>query len=190
MRRAFEAYQYVAPALFTPLATWLWWLHYDGHIGLTAIALIVPVAHAYIVPGIGTNLLRVWEFDTHLRLGRFRPHHGFVFGSATAMLMLFAIGTPTAHPSTADMVTSGLFAAVILGFVNWLYDAVAIQAGFLRVYNQPWADGRGSLSIAGDYAFWFFGGFGFLFGAGLKAAEGLLLMEPRALRAVGVAAVL
>ena len=25
MRRAFEAYQYVAPALLTPLAAWLWW---------------------------------------------------------------------------------------------------------------------------------------------------------------------
>src|SRR4051794_17616366 len=148
MRRLFEVYQYLAPAVLTPLAAWLWWRHYDGNVPLAAIAVLVPVAHAYIVPGIGTNLLRVWEFDTALRLGHFRPHHGFVFGSATAMLMLFAIGAPTSHPSVPEMVTSGLFAAVILGLVNWLYDAAAIQAGFLRVYNQPWADGRGALAVA------------------------------------------
>ena len=58
MRRAFEAYQYVAPALLTPLAAWLWWRHYDGNAALAAIALVVPIAYAYIVPGIGTNLLR------------------------------------------------------------------------------------------------------------------------------------
>jgi hypothetical protein len=92
MRRAFEAYQYVAPALLTPLAAWLWWRHYDGDVALAAIALLVPITYAYIVPGIGTNLLRVWEFDTRLRLGRFRPHHGFVFGTATAMLALPTIG--------------------------------------------------------------------------------------------------
>ena len=46
MRRAFEAYQYVAPALLTPLAAWLWWRHYDGHVALAAIALVVPIAAA------------------------------------------------------------------------------------------------------------------------------------------------
>src|SRR4029450_10930906 len=103
MRRAFEAYQYVAPALFTPLAPWLWSLHSHGHLALAAIAHIVPIAYAYIVPGIGTNLLRVWEFDTRLRLGRFRPHHGFVFGSATAMLVLPVIGAPEASPTMLDV---------------------------------------------------------------------------------------
>jgi hypothetical protein len=185
MRRAFEAYQYVAPALFTPLAAWLWWLHYDGHLALAAIALIVPIAYAYIVPGIGTNLLRVWEFDTRLRLGRFRPHHGFVFGSATAMLALPAIGAPSAHPSAQDIVLHSFAVAGILGLINWLYDALAIRAGFLKVYNQPWADGQGAWSIAGDYAPWFFGGFGLIYAAGLKVAEGALLAEANTGRAIG-----
>src|SRR5215210_554529 len=113
VRRAFEAYQYLAPAVLTPLAAWLWWRHYDGHLALAAIARLGPTAHAYIVPGICTNLLRVWEFDTRLRLGRFRPHHGFVFGSATAMLALPAIGAPATHPTAIDIVVSGVAAACI-----------------------------------------------------------------------------
>ncbi len=186
MRRAFEVYQYVAPALLTPLAAWLWWRHYDGNVALAAIALAVPIAYAYIVPGIGTNLLQVWEFDTRLRLGRFRPHHGFVFGSATAMLVLPAIGAPTPSLTMLDVLARGIAVAGILGVLNWLYDALAIRAGFLKVYNQPWADGRDAWSIASDYAPWFFGGFGLIYAAGLKLAEGALLAEPDAGRAVGV----
>ena len=186
MRRAFETYQYVAPALLTPLAGWLWWQHYNGHVALAAIALLVPIAYAYIVPGIGTNLLQVWEFDTRLRLGRFRPHHGFVFGSATAMLVLLAIGAPAGNPTMLDVLARGMAVAGVLGVVNWLYDALAIRAGFLKVYNQPWADGRDAWSIASDYAPWFFGGFGLIYAAGLKLAEGALLADPETSRAVAV----
>lgn len=183
MRRAFETYQYLAPAVLTPLGAWLWWRHYDGNVALAAVAVLVPIAHAYIVPAIGTNVLRVWEFDTRLRLGRFRPHHGFVFGSATAMLMLLVIGEPVAHPVAAEAIRAGVLAACVLGAVNWLYDAAAIRAGILKVYNQPWAEGRGPGSIAGDYALWFFGGFGLIQGAGLKLAEGMLLDDPDPSRA-------
>lgn len=188
MRRVFEIYQYLAPAVLTPLAAWLWWHHYDGHSWLVATALVVPIAHAYIVPGIGTNVLRVWEFDTRLRLGRFRPHHGFVFGSATAMLAWLAIGKPTAHPTAMEVVLTGVAVAILLGAVNYIYDALAIRAGILRVYNQPWADGRGPWATAADYAPWFFGGFGFVYGAGLKLAEGMLLTASAS--GGGVAAVL
>jgi hypothetical protein len=186
MRRLLDIYQYVAPAVLTPLAVWLWWRHYDGHAELAALAIGVPIAHAYIVPGIGTNVLRVWEFDTRLKLGRFRPQHGFMFGSATALLMLLAVGAPIAHPTLADVTTTALLAAIILGAINWLYDVAAIRAGVLKVYNQPWADGRGAGAIVSDYAPWFFGGFGLIQGAGLKFAEGVLLAGAGASAAIAI----
>src|SRR5262245_21457731 len=174
MRRLFETYQYVAPAVLTPLAAWLWWRHYHGHSGLAAIALLVPIVHAYVVPGVGTNILGVWEFDTRLRLGRFRPHHGFVFGSATAMLVLLTLGEASQSASSGGLLRRGLVAAGVRGAVNWVYDVLAIRAGILRVYNQPWAEGQGPISIANDYAPWFFGGFGFVYGVGLGIAESML----------------
>jgi hypothetical protein len=186
MRRLLDVYQYAAPALVTPLVVWLWWRHYEGNLALMALAVVVPIAHGYVVPGIGTNVLRVWEFDTRLKLGRFRPHHGFVFGSATALLLLPALGTPTAHPTFADIATSALLAAFILGTVNWLYDVAAIRAGILKVYNQPSAEGRGPVAIVNDYAPWFFGGFGLIQGAGLKFAEGVLLPGANAATAVTI----
>src|SRR5215813_3932370 len=129
MRRLFETYQYVAPAVLTPLAAWLWWRHCDGNATLAAIALLVPIAHAYLVPGVGTNILKVWEFDTRLRLGRFRPHHGFVFGSATAMLALLTIGRPSAQLLPSEVLRSALLTGLLLGSINWFYDVAAIRAG-------------------------------------------------------------
>ena len=186
MKRALSLYQYAAPIILGPLSFVLWQRTYNGNLKLMAAAWLVPVLWAYIVPGIGTNVLKVWEFDTRLKLGRFRPHHGFVFGSATAVLMLPAVGVPTADPTFADVAMSALIAALILGAVNWLYDMAAIRAGILKVYNQPWAEGRGPVAIVNDYAPWFFGGFGLIQGAGLKFAEGMLLPAADPFRAAGV----
>jgi hypothetical protein len=124
-------------------------------------------------------VLGVWEFDTRLRLGRFRPHHGFVFGSATAMLAWLAHAAPARD--LADVGRSALVIGSLLGFWNVLYDVKALQAGILRVYNQPWAEGKGTAEIVLDYGPWFFGGFGAIYGGGMAVLElldfrGLLTM--------------
>jgi hypothetical protein len=41
----------------------------------------------------------------------------------------------------------------------------------LRVYNQPWAEGRGEEAVALDYAPWFFGGFGAAYGLAVAGFE-------------------
>jgi hypothetical protein len=168
MKRALSIYQYVAPAVLAPLSFLLWRDRYRGDLQLVAAAWLVPVLWAYIVPGIGTNVLKVWEFTTKLRLGRFRPHHGFVFGSATSML-----GWLVHVPSTSwlDASRNALILCSVLAFWNLLYEVVALRTGILRVYNQPWADGAGEEAVAMDYAPWFFGGFGAAYGFGMGAME-------------------
>lgn len=168
-KRALEWYQYVAPAVLTPLSFWLWWQYYDGAIWLVLMAWLLPILYAYIVPGVGTNVLKMWEFDTSLRLGRFRPHHGFVFGSATAAIAWLVHGDPA--DGLLDIVRLSVVFASVLGFWNLLYDVKAIEARHLRVYNQPWAEGKQAESVAMDYAPWFFAGFGAIYGAGIGIAE-------------------
>src|SRR5262245_23380340 len=158
MKRALSVYQYVAPAILAPASFLLWRREYAGDLRLVAAAWLVPILWAYIVPGIGTNVLKVWEFDTRVRLGRFRPHHGFVFGSATAMLAWLVHGGPV-H-DLWGVARSALVLGSVLGFWNLLYDVIALEAGLLRVYNQPWAEGKSAAAVALDYAPWFFGGFG------------------------------
>lgn len=175
MKRFFSLYQYLGPALLTPLAAWLWWRHYGGNAPLAALAVGVPVIHAYLVPGIGTNVLGMWAFNARLKLGRFRPQHGFVFGSATALIVLPLAGSPLAGADPAAAWQTGLAAGAALLAVNWIYDALAIRHGVLEVYNQPAAESASAWAIAGDYVVWFFGLFGLIYGAGIKLAEPMLL---------------
>ena len=174
MKRSLTIYQYVAPAILAPLTFWLWWREYAGDLRLVAIAWLIPILWAYIVPGIGTNVLKVWEFNTRLRLGRFRPHHGFVFGSATALLAWLAHARAF---DGFDVLRGAFVMCAVIGFWNLLYDVKALKAGILNVYNQPWADGGPAESIAMDYAPWFFGAFGVTYGAGIGALE---LLDARA----------
>lgn len=168
-KQFFSYYQYIGPMILAPLSFWLWWTTYEGNMTLTLVAWLIPVLFAYIVPGIGTNVLKVWEFNTRYRLGRFRPHHGFVFGSATAM-MAWVCHTQSAVTAT-DVLQYGFILASVLGFWNVIYDIKAIKAGILIVYNQPWAEGKEAESITMDYAPVFFAGFGLMHGLGIGFAE-------------------
>jgi hypothetical protein len=171
MKRALSVYQYAAPVILAPLSFLLWKREYSGNLKLTVTAWLIPILWAYIVPGIGTNVLNVWEFDTRLRLGRFRPHHGFVFGSATAMIAWLVHGQMAR--GLWDIGRNAVILCSVIGFCNILYEVKALQSGILRVYNQPWADGRDETAIALDYAPWFFGGFGAVYGAGIGFMEWL-----------------
>jgi len=171
----FNIYQYLGPLIFTPLSFWLWWQTYEYNILLTLNAWLIPILFAYIVPGIGTNILKVWEINTKYRIGKFRPHHGFVFGSATSMIAWLV------HSSMAvnifDIFQYSFICASVLGFWNLIYDIKAIKNGMLLVYNQPWADGEGAEAIAMDYAPIFFAGFGLVYGFGISMGEVLYSQE-------------
>jgi hypothetical protein len=161
-------YPYLAPLILTPLSLWLWWS--ESHLWHLALAAwLLPILWGYLVPAVGANMLGVWEFDTRWKLGRFRPHHGFVFGSATAMLAWGVHGVAAQTPG--DVARYALVLASVLGFWNTLYEIAALRAGVLKVYNPPWAEGRGEEAIALDYAPWIFGGFGAAFGFAFGALE-------------------
>lgn len=173
MKRKFlNIYQYLSPLILTPLSFWLWWHTYEQHLWLTLTAWLLPIVYAYIVPAVGTNILKVWEFDTRFRLGRFRPHHGFVFGSATSMIA-WICHPGFAHTGLDVVITTAVF-ALVLGIINLIYDVKALDSGVLHVYNQPWADGKNTKEVAMDYAPWFFGGFGAAYGLVVGTAEWLV----------------
>jgi len=171
--RYFHVYQYLAPAVLTPLAYWLWLTTADGDHPVALWMVAVPVAFAYIVPAVGTNVLRVWEINTRLRIGRFRPHHGFVFGSATACIAWLVLPSSGGSGVVAAL-KAGFVLGSVLAFWNWLYDVLALRAGFLCVYTRSYAERRGPDAIAMDYAPPIFGLFGFGYGAASVLAVPML----------------
>lgn len=168
MTPAIRLYQYIAPALLAPLSLYLWWAEYQN-VPQVLVAWLIPILWAYIVPAVGTNICKVWEFDVRWKLGRFRPHHGFVFGSATATIAWLIHGQPA--NGVGDILRFAVILCSVLGFWNLLYEVKALRVGVLKVYNQPWAEKRGEEAIAFDYAPWFFGGFGAVHGLAIGALE-------------------
>jgi hypothetical protein len=172
VRTFFSVYQVLGPAIFLPLAYWLW-LGRVGRHDLVIGILAVPCIVQYILPAIGTNVLNLWEINTRVRAGKFRPHHGFVFGAATAFFAFLVTSDAPQPLSAAGVARAALIMGSVLGFWNWLYDILAIRTGHIRIYTQPYADGRCADAMATDHAPMYFGTFGAIYGAGIEIALGL-----------------
>lgn len=173
MIRLFNVYQYAVPLVLFPVSYLLWLGRFDGNHKLVLLALSLPVVFAYVVPGIGTNLLGLWEINTRFRLGKFRPHHGFVFGTATSLFALICV-PPVVSSNLLEVVRSGFVLGSVLAFWNWLYDIYAIKSGFILVYTRKSQQNLGAEAIATDYAPVLFGVFGMCYGATIRLFEQVL----------------
>ncbi|MGH7139403.1 MAG: hypothetical protein ACREHD_26970, partial [Pirellulales bacterium] len=118
-------------------------------------------------------------FNTRWKLGRFRPQHGFLFGTATSLFGLACLGYPPRSYGAGEFLRAGFIMASVLGFWNWLYDVQALRVGFLRVYNRAFAANRGPEAIAGEYCPVFFGSFGLCYGVAIRAGEYYLAAQGR-----------
>ncbi len=168
-------YQYLAPLILFPLSYLLWLRQFPGQHAFVGLILSIPIVFAYVVPGLGTNWLKVWEFNTRLRLGRFRPQHGFVFGPATSLLTLLCVANLPPQANPLEWLRTAFILGSVLAFWNWLYDIYAIQAGFLIVYNRPHFEKQGPAAIATDYAPVIFGVFGLCYGLTIRLNQYYLL---------------
>lgn len=165
----FDMYQYIAPVVLTPLSFFLWNKTYSGNLYLVLIAICIPIFYAYIVPGIGTNVLKLWKFDSPLMVGNFRIHHGFIFGSATSVIT-WIVSNSIAN-DYKDVLISSFVVGSILAFWNTVYDIEAVKAGVVKVFNQPYSEGKDPDTIVMDYGPIIFGFFGAVYAACLKTSE-------------------
>lgn len=171
----FQLYQYVVPILLFPLSYWLWLARYDGEHKPVLLALSIPILFAYIIPGVATNWLKLWDFSTRWKLGRFRPQHGFLFGTATSLFGLLCLAYPAREFGIMELVRAGFIMGSVLAFWNWLYDSYAIKVGFIVVFNRKYYERQGPEAIATDYCPIFFGTFGICYGVSIRVCEHLLL---------------
>lgn len=174
MNRFFNVYQYAGPAIALPLGYYLWWHAYEGSHLMAIAALTVPIVYAYVVPGLGTNWLRLWDFNTRLKIGRFRPHHGFVFGSATSLLALACFEPARGPFEVTGLLRASFVVGTVIAFWNWLYDAHALRSGFIVIRRQPYQSHLSHEAFAMEYAPVFFGAVGACYGAYLYVATYLL----------------
>jgi hypothetical protein len=186
-RVAFTIYQLAASAALLPLSYLLWLrtLNYRHWPALFIIA--VPVVFGYVVPGIGTNVLKLWEFKAGLRIGRYTVLHGLMFGGASSFLAWLCSGLLIGPQGLFAYVKAAIVLASVIGYLNWVFDYVAISKGIAVIYNKPFVLGFGSHAIVADYAPLYFGVFGACYGISISLAA--TVTQPFGMRTVWAPAV-
>jgi len=141
-----------------PLMAWLW--YQKGGMTFAALIMGLPLVFGYVVPGIGTNILKQWRFRDSWVVGDYFIHHGFIYASGLS-LGLYIGFVPNQPGNVWEIIANLLRTACVIGFVGWWHDLLAIRQGMMEVYNRAWKDGAAPEVIVTQYAPLCF----FLFGA-------------------------
>lgn len=175
MKKLMLIYQIFSPIVLFPTSFFLWYSISNNNIKLALIAVLIPVIFGYVVPGLGTTVFKLWEFDTKFKLGRYTPFHGFVFAGPSAIFAWFCQTNTSGTISYLDIFKTGVVTASVIGFWNWLFDIDVIKCKFAIIRNKPAYFDKDPETIATDYAPGYFGTFGFCYG--VSVSYGRMLLE-------------
>lgn len=184
MRIFFVAYQFITPFLFLPATYWLWY-HSSGNSTFAWYVVTIPVIFGYVMPGLFTNVFKLWEFNTGFKIGAFRPHNGFVFGAFNSLASWLALGgmyqsgLGSAGITIWEILRSGFVVGTVIGFWGWYYDTHAVKSKFISLYNRAAFENRSPEENVFEYAPLTFGAFGFAYGMAVRVGELLLFQQGR-----------
>jgi hypothetical protein len=134
---------YLFPAVGFPLVTYAWWRS-SGSWPFTLVVMGVPVVFGYIMPGVATHLVKRWRFTTGPRVGSYYVHHGFIYGSKLAFVLLLVVRSLGTVRTTFDVASIVLVTGAATAFGGWWHDMHAVRAGKIEV--------DGGLDALADFA--------------------------------------
>jgi hypothetical protein len=111
----------------------------------------LPLIFGYVVPCIGTRILKMWRFRDSWMIGDYYVHHGFIYSSGLSLGLYLGI-VPIQNGGAWTTLFTIVRAAAIIGFVGWWHDLIAIRQGILEVHNRSWKEGAPPEVIATKYA--------------------------------------
>ncbi|MBA63246.1 MAG: hypothetical protein CMJ76_12885 [Planctomycetaceae bacterium] len=164
----YKIYEVVGPIILFPLALILWWSTSQNDITVTFYAVGMPVAVAFLIPYIGIRLLHIWEIRSPHSNKGFRPHHGFMFGSATSVICWIVYKLYLQIPLSDSSWLFPIILGITIGLINFIFDMFAISRGVLVVFNKSYSLGKSAFHISLQYAPIFFASFGIAYGFELQ----------------------
>ena len=137
-------YDYVYPFIGLPVLSWLWLRNYSPAFAVLAMGL--PFVFGYLVPGIGTNYLKMWRFYGPWVVGNYFIHHGFIYSSAMGLGLYIAF-LPSQTLDGWNILGNMARTACVIGFVGWVHDLIAARQGVVEIFNLPWKRGASPEAI-------------------------------------------
>jgi hypothetical protein len=120
---------YVFPIVATPLLAWIWWRIAGGDWRLVALVLLVPVLFGYLVVWLASGVVKRWRMTRGWRIGGAYVHHGFIYASKMAFVLLLATRHPMAVRGWRDLISVALLVGAATAFGGWWHDLHAIRSG-------------------------------------------------------------
>jgi len=141
---------FVLPIPLTILMIYLWYIR-THNLAFALYVLVLPLLFGYIMPGIGTNVLKLWAFKWKMmRMGNYFIHHGFMYAPYFAMSLYFTFGE-IQQLTIVHMLTIVISNAFMQCFLTSWHDYWGVKSGMIEIYNKPFREGKSSAEIILDY---------------------------------------
>ena len=142
---------WIFPVVSLPLLAWAWLTVAGGDWRIVALVLGVPVVFGYLMPGLSTNAVRRWYFTSGPRIGGYYVHHGFVYASKMAFVLLLALHDPRVAATWTGATATALLVGGATAFGGWWHDVHAIRAGKIVLAGSE-GDPRGAEVALASFA--------------------------------------
>jgi hypothetical protein len=148
----------------------LWaWRQRCGNWWFASYMLLLGCAFGYIIPGIGTNVLKLWRFHGPFKIGNYFIHHGLMYAPYLALSLYCTFGIW--EKLTAGRVITIVFCtAFVQAVLSCHHDYCGLSAGVIEIFNRPGRQGKDPLEIILDYGPVGFGLFGATYAVSCLAA--------------------
>jgi len=174
MRKFMFFFDYILPFPLFGIMLYLWYIRV-GDLLFASYVLALPLLWGYIVPGIGTNVLKLWRFEGKWRVGNFYYHHGVMYAGPMALIMYITFGSGPV--SMTRVVTVILCTAGMQGFLSGQHDVYAVKSGHLFIDNPPAREGKSPEEIVNYYNPKYFFLLGGMFGGSCVYAYQKIVIE-------------
>jgi hypothetical protein len=113
---------------------------------------LMAILYGYIVPGIGTNIMKKWRFHGPGRVGNYYIHHGFIWAAnLSPALFLSFLGTPEGPLGYGTILRVLIATGAIHAYKGWIYDIALLRHGFVEITSVPRLQGKSPEEVAGHY---------------------------------------
>ena len=141
---------FILPLPLTALMLYLWYMRTNSW-SFSLYVILLPLLFGYVVPGIGTNVLKLWAFKwKFMRMGNYFIHHGFMYAPYFALSLYLTFGNigQISFIQAATIVISNTFLQCFL--TTW-HDYWGVKSGMIEIYNRPYSEGKSAAEIILDY---------------------------------------
>lgn len=153
-RKIMEYYTYILPIPVCCLMFYLWLEKSNYNYFFCTYVLLLPIIYGYIVPGLATNLFKLWRFKGKMMMGNYFIHHGFIYSAHMNVCLYFSFGdiSSLSSLSSSHIISIIVCSAVVNAYVLWLHDIYIVKADMVEIDNPPANEGKSPEEIVFYYA--------------------------------------